>query len=197
MCFFLEKYHNVDTLRREFPIASTSVTHSCPNCVRGVTEFSTSKRTNEDWIFSSDVFVCMCSCAALWWWRWLFFLRFIISYLLILSLFTWQNYLRLCNSMPSHKTVSFLSTYFFLSFLFRFFFFACRWMAIESLYDNIFSVKSDIWSFGILMWEIVTLGSTPYPGTAAAEVMRKVSNMHATSAHTQKKNIKLSTTLLQ
>uniref|UniRef100_A0A034WTS2 receptor protein-tyrosine kinase n=1 Tax=Bactrocera dorsalis TaxID=27457 RepID=A0A034WTS2_BACDO len=49
-----------------------------------------------------------------------------------------------------------------------------RWMAIESLYDNIFSVKSDIWSFGILMWEIVTLGSTPYPGISAADVMRKV-----------------------
>lgn len=27
---------------------------------------------------------------------------------------------------------------------------------------------------GILMWEIVTLGSTPYPGMAAAEVMKKV-----------------------
>lgn len=50
-----------------------------------------------------------------------------------------------------------------------------RWMAIESLYDDIFSVKSDIWSFGILMWEIVTLGSTPYPGISAADVMRKVS----------------------
>ncbi|XP_013109290.1 tyrosine kinase receptor Cad96Ca [Stomoxys calcitrans] len=49
-----------------------------------------------------------------------------------------------------------------------------RWMAIESLYDNLFSVKSDIWSFGILMWEIVTLGSTPYPGISASEVMRKV-----------------------
>ena len=49
-----------------------------------------------------------------------------------------------------------------------------RWMAPESLYENIFSVKSDVWSFGILIWEIVTLGSTPYPGLAAAEVMRRV-----------------------
>ncbi|KAK7873902.1 hypothetical protein R5R35_005754 [Gryllus longicercus] len=49
-----------------------------------------------------------------------------------------------------------------------------RWMAPESLYDNIFSVKSDVWSFGVLMWEVVTLGSTPYPGLAAAEVMRRV-----------------------
>ncbi|XP_030382541.1 tyrosine kinase receptor Cad96Ca [Scaptodrosophila lebanonensis] len=49
-----------------------------------------------------------------------------------------------------------------------------RWMATESLYDNIFSVKSDIWSFGVLMWEIVTLGSTPYPGISATDVMKKV-----------------------
>lgn len=50
-----------------------------------------------------------------------------------------------------------------------------RWMAPESLYDNIFSVRSDVWSFGVLIWEVVTLGSTPYPGLSAAEVMRKVS----------------------
>ncbi|KAJ1525989.1 hypothetical protein ONE63_009169 [Megalurothrips usitatus] len=49
-----------------------------------------------------------------------------------------------------------------------------RWMAPESLYDNVFSVKSDVWSYGVLMWEVVTLGSTPYPGLGAAEVMRRV-----------------------
>ncbi|XP_017781118.1 PREDICTED: tyrosine kinase receptor Cad96Ca [Nicrophorus vespilloides] len=53
-----------------------------------------------------------------------------------------------------------------------------RWMAPESLYDNIFSTKSDVWSFGVLIWEIVTLGSTPYPGLSAAEVMRKVRDGH-------------------
>lgn len=53
-----------------------------------------------------------------------------------------------------------------------------RWMAPESLFDNVFSVKTDVWSFGILMWEIVTLGSTPYPGMAANEVMQKVREGH-------------------
>lgn len=49
-----------------------------------------------------------------------------------------------------------------------------RWMAIESLFDSLFSSKSDVWSFGVLMWEIVTLGSTPYPGMTAPEVMKRV-----------------------
>ncbi|KAK0097404.1 hypothetical protein PV326_002004 [Microctonus aethiopoides] len=49
-----------------------------------------------------------------------------------------------------------------------------RWMAPESLIYSSFTTKTDVWSFGILMWEIVTLGSTPYPDMAAREVMRNV-----------------------
>ncbi|XP_037070357.1 fibroblast growth factor receptor 2-like [Pollicipes pollicipes] len=49
-----------------------------------------------------------------------------------------------------------------------------RWMSPESLYHNTFNQKTDCWSFGILLWEIITLGSTPYPGLSAREVMRSV-----------------------
>ena len=51
-----------------------------------------------------------------------------------------------------------------------------RWMAPESLHDNIFTSKSDVWSFGILLWEICTLGSTPYVGTSAHEVAKRILN---------------------
>jgi fyn-related kinase len=52
--------------------------------------------------------------------------------------------------------------------------FAIKWTAPEALLHNNFSVKSDIWSFGILLYEIITYGRFPYAGMTNEEVMRKL-----------------------
>ncbi|KHJ44043.1 Yip1 domain protein, partial [Trichuris suis] len=45
-----------------------------------------------------------------------------------------------------------------------------RWMAPESIFVRMFSNKSDVWSFGIVLWEIVTVDLNPYPGVDIAQL---------------------------
>lgn len=46
-----------------------------------------------------------------------------------------------------------------------------RWMPPEAFLEGIFTSKTDVWSFGILLWEIFSMGYMPYPGRHNEEVM--------------------------
>ncbi|XP_007487171.1 tyrosine-protein kinase Lyn isoform X1 [Monodelphis domestica] len=49
--------------------------------------------------------------------------------------------------------------------------FPIKWTAPEAINFGSFSIKSDVWSFGILIYEIITYGKVPYPGRTNAEVI--------------------------
>ncbi|XP_074036610.1 tyrosine-protein kinase Src42A isoform X2 [Leptinotarsa decemlineata] len=52
--------------------------------------------------------------------------------------------------------------------------FPIKWTAPEAANYSKFSIKSDVWSFGILLTELVTYGRIPYPGMSNAEVLHQV-----------------------
>ena len=52
--------------------------------------------------------------------------------------------------------------------------FPIKWTAPEGLAYNRFTTKSDVWAFGVLLWEIATYGMAPYPGIELSEVYHKL-----------------------
>ncbi|KAK1791796.1 hypothetical protein P4O66_013777, partial [Electrophorus voltai] len=46
-----------------------------------------------------------------------------------------------------------------------------RWLPVESVFDDDFSTKSDVWAFGVLMWEVFSHGDLPYAPLSHEEVL--------------------------
>ncbi|TRY55546.1 hypothetical protein DNTS_003669 [Danionella cerebrum] len=51
-----------------------------------------------------------------------------------------------------------------------------KWMPPEAFMEGIFTSKTDTWSFGVLLWEIFSMGYMPYPSRSNQEVLEFVTN---------------------
>ncbi|PIO71262.1 protein tyrosine kinase [Teladorsagia circumcincta] len=49
-----------------------------------------------------------------------------------------------------------------------------KWLAPETLQDKIYSLKTDVWSYGVLVWEIYADGAEPYPGLTRLQTRAKI-----------------------
>lgn len=49
-----------------------------------------------------------------------------------------------------------------------------RWMPLESLVYNRFTIESDVWAFGVVLWEIFSFGMQPYYGMTHEEVVKYI-----------------------
>eukprot|EP01112_Ceratiomyxa_fruticulosa_P011558 TRINITY_DN3144_c0_g2_i2.p1 TRINITY_DN3144_c0_g2~~TRINITY_DN3144_c0_g2_i2.p1 ORF type:complete len:1367 (+),score=243.20 TRINITY_DN3144_c0_g2_i2:103-4203(+) len=49
---------------------------------------------------------------------------------------------------------------------------AVKWSALESIKNREFTSKSDVWSFGVTLWEMLSYGKQPYQGMTNLEVVK-------------------------
>ncbi|KAL5108218.1 Tyrosine-protein kinase transmembrane receptor Ror2 [Taenia crassiceps] len=53
---------------------------------------------------------------------------------------------------------------------------AVRWLPLESILQGHFNVDTDVWSFGVLLWELLTFGRMPYGNAEVSEVIRALTD---------------------
>ncbi|XP_065677191.1 uncharacterized protein LOC100206932 isoform X2 [Hydra vulgaris] len=46
-----------------------------------------------------------------------------------------------------------------------------KWMSVEAIFDQLFTSFSDVWAYGVVLFEIITLGGTPYPTISNRELL--------------------------
>jgi len=46
-----------------------------------------------------------------------------------------------------------------------------KWMAPEAIFDRVYTYQSDVWSFGVLLWEVLSFGESPFPNCPADTFM--------------------------